>query len=236
MEKKENDKHYGNIGITLQMDTLTFEAESVSYAVCQYFGIETGANSFGYISGWSSGKELKELKESLDVIKNTSAQLIDSIEAKFKELLEERNTPQNEKTEEITETAQEETEITNISDNESIEMPPENQEERSETENDIKTENQEEHTETNINTENQEQSAEIKADVAVENQEEHAENEAYIKAENSDYIMPDNNITIQELNEYGYSYENMLPLTQSRALELFDSDNAIYLIYPDNTE
>ena len=46
------------------METLTFEAESISYAVCKYFGIETGENSFGYIASWSQGKELKELIES----------------------------------------------------------------------------------------------------------------------------------------------------------------------------
>lgn len=131
------------------------------------------------------------MKDSLDIIKNTSAELINSVEAKFKELLEERDTPQKEKTEEITETVQEKTEITNNQNNENIEIPPKNQAEYAETD---------------------------------------------IKSENQDYIMPDNEITVKELNEYGYSYENMLPLTQKRALELFDSDNAIYLIYPDNTE
>ena len=44
------------------------EAESISYAVCQYFGIQTGENSFGYIASWSKGKELKELRASLETI------------------------------------------------------------------------------------------------------------------------------------------------------------------------
>ena len=50
MENNLKDQHYKNMGITLQMETLTFEAESISYAVCQYFGIQTGENSFGYIA------------------------------------------------------------------------------------------------------------------------------------------------------------------------------------------
>ena len=48
------------------------EAESISYAVCKYFGIETGENSFGYIASWSQGKELKELRASLETINKTS--------------------------------------------------------------------------------------------------------------------------------------------------------------------
>ena len=47
-------------------NTEEVEAESISYAVCQYFGIETADNSFGYIATWSQGKELKELRASLE--------------------------------------------------------------------------------------------------------------------------------------------------------------------------
>lgn len=66
------------------------EAESVSYAVCQYFGIQTGDNSFGYIAEWSQGKELKELRESLETINKTANQLITSIDRHFKEICKER--------------------------------------------------------------------------------------------------------------------------------------------------
>ena len=66
------------------------EAESVSYAVCQYFGIQTGDNSFGYIATWSQGKELKELRESLETINKTANQLISSIDRHFKEICKER--------------------------------------------------------------------------------------------------------------------------------------------------
>ena len=66
------------------------EAESISYAVCQYFGIETGDNSFGYIASWSQGKELEELKASLTIINKTASELITSIEQHFQEICKER--------------------------------------------------------------------------------------------------------------------------------------------------
>ena len=66
------------------------EAESISYAVCQYFGIKTADNSFGYIASWSQGKELKELRASLETINRTSSELISSIEQHFKEICKER--------------------------------------------------------------------------------------------------------------------------------------------------
>ena len=68
------------------MEILTFEAESISYAVCKYFGIETGENSFGYIASWSQGKELKELRASLETINKTSGTLISDIERHYKEI------------------------------------------------------------------------------------------------------------------------------------------------------
>ena len=66
------------------------EAESISYTVCQYFGIQTGENSFGYIATWSSGKELPELRASLETIQKTSTGLINDIERNFKEICKER--------------------------------------------------------------------------------------------------------------------------------------------------
>ena len=66
------------------------EAESVSYSVCQYYGIETGENSFGYIASWSKGKELPELKASLDTINKTASSLIRDIDMHFAEICKER--------------------------------------------------------------------------------------------------------------------------------------------------
>ena len=66
------------------------EAESISYAVCQYFGIETSENSFGYIASWSQGKELKELRASLETINRASSELISGIEKHFQEICKEK--------------------------------------------------------------------------------------------------------------------------------------------------
>ncbi|MEY8433628.1 YodL domain-containing protein [Lachnospiraceae bacterium 48-42] len=67
-----------------------FEAESIAYTVCQHFGIDTSDYSFGYIAGWSSGKEMPELKSSLDTIRRTSSELIKGIEAQLLEIEKER--------------------------------------------------------------------------------------------------------------------------------------------------
>lgn len=66
------------------------EAESVSYAVCQYYGIQTGENSFGYIATWSKDKELPELKTSLETINKTASGLITDIDRHFKAICKER--------------------------------------------------------------------------------------------------------------------------------------------------
>lgn len=71
-------------------NTEEVEAESISYAVCQYYGIETGENSFGYIATWSKGKELKELRASLETINKTASELITDIDRHFAEICKER--------------------------------------------------------------------------------------------------------------------------------------------------
>lgn len=71
-------------------NTEEVEAESISYAVCQYYGIETGENSFGYIATWSKGKELKELCASLETINKTASELITDIDRHFAEICKER--------------------------------------------------------------------------------------------------------------------------------------------------
>jgi antirestriction protein ArdC len=68
------------------------EAESVSYAVCQYYGIQTGENSFGYIATWSEGRELPELRASLETINKTASGLISDIDQNFREVLKEYDT------------------------------------------------------------------------------------------------------------------------------------------------
>ena len=71
-------------------NTEEVEAESISYAVCQYFGIQTGENSFGYIASWSKDKELKELRASLETINKASGELISDIDRHYKEICKER--------------------------------------------------------------------------------------------------------------------------------------------------
>lgn len=84
--------NYGQMAEQTERDKNTeeVEAESISYAVCQYFGIETGDNSFGYIASWSQGKELEELKTRLTIINKTASELITSIEQHFQEICKER--------------------------------------------------------------------------------------------------------------------------------------------------
>ena len=70
--------------------TEEIEAESISYSVCQYYGIQTGENSFGYIANWSQGKELKELRASLETINKTAGALIADIDRHFQDICKER--------------------------------------------------------------------------------------------------------------------------------------------------
>jgi len=62
------------------IETKEVQAESVAFTVCQYYGIDTSDYSFGYISGWSSGKDLRELKESMEVIRKTAQMIITGID------------------------------------------------------------------------------------------------------------------------------------------------------------
>ena len=71
-------------------NTEEVEAESISYAVCQYFGIQTGENSFGYIATWSQDKTLPELRASLETINKAAGELIADIDRHYKEICKER--------------------------------------------------------------------------------------------------------------------------------------------------
>lgn len=70
--------------------TREVEAESIAYTVCQHYGLDTSDYSFGYVAGWSSNKELAELKSSLETIRNTAAELIDTIDGHIAELQKDR--------------------------------------------------------------------------------------------------------------------------------------------------
>lgn len=70
--------------------TREVEAESIAYTVCQHYGLDTSDYSFGYVAGWSSGRELAELKSSLETIRSTAANLIDTIDGHFAEIQKEQ--------------------------------------------------------------------------------------------------------------------------------------------------
>ena len=76
--------------------TAEVEAESVAYCVCCAFGLDTSEYSFPYIANWSSGKDMKELKSSMDLIRRTAGEMIDELSAKMQELLAERGLPMKE--------------------------------------------------------------------------------------------------------------------------------------------
>ena len=78
--------------------TREVEAESVAYTVCQHFGLDTSDYSFGYVAGWSSGKEMTELKASLETIQTTAKELITEIEGHFTELQQQRQAEQEQQT------------------------------------------------------------------------------------------------------------------------------------------
>ena len=71
-------------------NTKEVEAESIAFTVCNHFGIDTSEYSFGYIAGWSSGRDMKELKSSLDIIRRTASELITGIEEQLREIQRDR--------------------------------------------------------------------------------------------------------------------------------------------------
>ena len=77
--------------------TREVQAESVAYAVCQHYGLDTSDYSFGYVAGWSSGRELDELKSSLETIRNTAVEIINSIDEHLQEIQKERDKEQVQK-------------------------------------------------------------------------------------------------------------------------------------------
>ena len=84
--------------------TREVQAESIAYAVCQHYGLDTSDYSFSYVAQWSSGRELAELKASLETIRNTASELIKDIDKNFAELTKDKEqaqaqeTPENEPT------------------------------------------------------------------------------------------------------------------------------------------
>lgn len=82
-------------------NTKEVEAESIAYTVCQHFGVDTSDYSFGYIAGWSSGRDTKKLRASMDTIRRTASELITGIEEQLQELQRNREVSQEQTKESI---------------------------------------------------------------------------------------------------------------------------------------
>ncbi|MCL2047148.1 MAG: ArdC-like ssDNA-binding domain-containing protein [Defluviitaleaceae bacterium] len=165
------------------------EAESVSYVVCQKFGIETGANSFGYLATWGS-HDMAEIKASLDIIRSEANQIINAIDDRFAVICKERGI--------------------DLSQAEQAAQPP------------TPEKPQAIEFTTEVHTENI-----AGVDFSFEEVKPVAENKA---------IMPDSTISIADQHAYGYISDEILPLNQNRAVDLFMKDHTIFLLFNDGTE
>lgn len=205
------------------------EAESISFAVCAYYGISTGENSFGYIASWSKDKELPELRASLETINKTASGLISDIDRHFTEIAKERGI--------------------DLSAPEQQPVPSEpdilyrmHSNPRSEGENDrsfIQAY-------TRIDGELIPGevigvgAAELCIDLAnklnsrdiLPEQAKTALGEQPVAA--YAYPMPDPMLTLADRDAYGYTENDMLPLSLDRAFELYEKDITIYMLYEGN--
>ena len=242
------------------------EAESISYAVCQYFGIQTGENSFGYIASWSKGKELKELRASLETINKTSCELINNIERHYKEICKERG---------IDLTAKQEPEQADIpqealfllDDATYLHIQP------CDTGWDYTLYDKETMKELDggqLDTPKLSRSAAVQQiceglelenpsiqdaplsmietlqDAACQQmQEQVSQQTAEATATQlpdaqeqslDEYPMPDSEVSVSDMQEYGYFYDGMLPVTRERALELDAAGLTVYVLHEGNTE
>ena len=191
--------------------TREVEAESIAYTVCQHFGLDTSDYSFGYVAGWSSDKDIKELKASLETIRATASELITEIDGHFRELQQQR------------EASQEERPVF-----ESL-APEQQQAIRDEVQATLQM---------LVNTDMQ-----IHGEVSQGTLDALAA-QGYVlqdgvvqRMQQAELPMPDPTITVQEMNEYGYKWDGMLPLQEEAARRLFENEGVeIYRIYEDNTE
>ena len=242
------------------------EAESISYAVCQYFGIQTGEHSFGYIATWSKDKELKELRASLETINKTSCELINNIERHYKEICKERG---------IDLTAKQEPEQADIpqealfllDDATYLHIQP------CDTGWDYTLYDKETMKELDggqLDTPELSRSAAVRQiceglelenpsvqdaplsmietlqDAACQQMQEQVSQQSAETAATQlpdaqeqaldEYPMPDSEVSVSDMQEYGYFYDGMLPVTRERALELDAAGLTVYILHEDNTE
>ena len=294
-------------------NTKEVEAESVAYTVCQHFGIDTSDYSFGYIAGWSSGKDMKELKSSLDTIRKTASELITGIEGALQELQLNRAIEKEQskecilliQNEDLTEfslvnvrgmdTQELVAALSNMSEDDKLSIQAYLESKgawTTELGNEKSREFEEYHLDVRYNLDTDE-IIDVKAKIAEQIDSNHsvmeqaeqlinqleakkniftsdernlivnyayklddmdktrelAEKLAYqleyaqqdvgltiIDAQAEIDALPDPMIGLSEMREYGYTWNEMLPLTQEKALELFDHDLPVYLLHNDGSE
>ena len=232
-------------------NTKEVEAESVAYTVCQHFGIDTSDYSFGYIAGWSSGKDMKELKSSLDTIRKTASELITGIEGALRELQLNREMEQEQskecilliQNEDLTEfslvnvrgmdTQELVAALTNMNEDDKLSIQAYLESKgawTTELGNDKTREFEEYHLDVRYNLDTDE-IIDVKAKIA-----EQIDNNLSVMEQAEIDALPDPMIGLSEMREYGYTWNEMLPLTQEKALELFDHDLPVYLLHNDGSE
>ena len=294
-------------------NTKEVEAESVAYTVCQHFGIDTSDYSFGYIAGWSSGKDMRDLKSSLDTIRKTASELITGIEGTLRELQLNREMEQEQskecilliQNEDLTEfslvnvrgmdTQELVAALSNMSEVDKLSIQAYLESKgawTTELGNEKSREFEEYHLDVRYNLDTDE-IIDVKAKIAEQIDSNHsvmeqaeqlinhleaektiftsdernlivnyayklddmdktrelAEKLAYqleyaqqdvgltiIDAQAEIDALPDPMIGLSEMREYGYTWNEMLPLTQEKALELFDHDLPVYLLHNDGSE
>ena len=294
-------------------NTKEVEAESVAFTVCQHFGIDTSDYSFGYIAGWSSGRNMKELKSSLDTIRKTASELITGIEGTMQELQLNREMEQEHGKESIllvhnedfseynlvsvrgmdsaelisalsTMNEEDKSNISSYLESKgawTTELADEQTEEAEEYHIDVRynmdtdelidvKERVEQPIDTNLSVMGQAEQLinQLEAEKNIFTSEERnlivnyayklddmnktrelAEKLAYreqyaqqdvaltiIDAKAEIDALPDPMIGLSEMREYGYQWDEMLPLTQEKALELFEHDLPVYLLHTDGAE
>ena len=188
-----------------------FEAESIAFTVCSVLGIDTSDYSFPYVASWASGKEMKELKDSMDTIRLTAADFLEKLEAAVAERSAERMTAMQYAEKLI---ANREQEITIFDD-----------EQRNLIVNFAFKLDDRAATEELVN--------DLAAALAEDDKEE--ANRLMYEAQEKIENLPDRMIGLSEMHDYGYRKDDMLPLMKEAALEWHRAGEKIYPLFSDGT-
>ena len=197
-------------------NTEEVEAESISFAVCAYYGIATGENSFGYIAAWSKDKKLPELRASLETINKTASGLISDIDRNYAAICKERGIDQSKE-------AEKQPGIEEWSEPATPQNAPETPDAPSDDANAYLPEQPE--------PAPQESPLGGKiTGIAVEPY----DPDAPLPPFPADYPMPDPAVTIADRDAYGYTENDMLPLSREKAAALMEKDETVYMLHPGN--